>query len=74
MTRADWAWAGVLAAACVLETTALYGGRVDDTLSARTRSWCRTSSPAGRACFAVGWSVFAIWFLDHITEARERRP
>ncbi|MEV6738026.1 hypothetical protein AB0N14_14230 [Streptomyces sp. NPDC051104] len=67
MTRADVAWGGLLAAGCVLEAAAPRGGRCEDTLSARTRAWCRVSTPAGRACFAVAWGAFAVWFLDHIT-------
>lgn len=66
MTRADLAWGSLLAAGCALEAAALYGGRCEDTLSARTRAWCHVSTPAGRAAFLAGWAVFSVWWMDHV--------
>lgn len=66
MTAADWVWGGLLAAGAGFEVWALRNGRSGDTLSERTRSWFRVSSPVGRTVFAAAWTVFAAWFLVHI--------
>jgi hypothetical protein len=66
VSRADWAWGSLIAAGVALETAALRSGRCDDTLSARTRAWCRVSTPAGRIAFLAGWTVFSAWWMAHI--------
>jgi uncharacterized membrane protein YgdD (TMEM256/DUF423 family) len=68
VSRADVAWAGLIAAGCILEAAALYGGHIEDTLSARTRAWCRVSTPAGRIAFLAGWAAFSMWFGTHIAQ------
>lgn len=59
-------WGGLLAAGVAAEAHALLSRHHDCTLSAMTRTVCRTEHPVGRAAFVVGSAALAIWFQYHI--------
>ena len=69
--RGTVAWAALLSLAAVLEVHGIRHPGTGGTLSELTRATFRTSSPAGRAVFTVGWAGFAGWFLVHITRNTE---
>jgi hypothetical protein len=66
VTAGDAVWGGLILAGAAVETYALRSARQEDTLSAATRRWFRVHTKAGAVCFAVAWTGFGVWYLDHI--------
>jgi hypothetical protein len=62
----DAVWGGLILAGAAVETYALRSARQEDTLSAATRRWFRVHTKAGAVVFAVAWTGFGVWYLDHI--------
>jgi hypothetical protein len=62
----DAVWGGLILAGAAVETYALRSARQEDTLSAATRRWFRVHTKAGAIVFAVAWTGFGVWYLDHI--------
>ena len=66
MNAGDFVWGGLILAGAGFEVYALRNARQGDTLSESTRRWFRVHTKAGAVCFAVAWTGFGIWYLDHI--------
>lgn len=66
MNAGDAVWGGLILAGAAVETYALRTARQEATFSAATRRWFRVHTKAGAICFAVAWTGFGIWYLDHI--------
>jgi hypothetical protein len=62
----DAVWGGLILAGAGFETYALRTARQEHTFSASTRRWFRVHTKAGAVCFAVAWTGFGVWYLDHI--------
>lgn len=66
MSTGDVVWGGLLLAGAGFEVYALRTARQGDTLSESTRRWFRVHTRAGKVGFAVAWTGFGVWYLDHI--------
>ncbi|MFJ8146545.1 hypothetical protein ACIQ6R_15960 [Streptomyces sp. NPDC096048] len=66
MSTGDAVWGGLILAGAVFETWALRTARQEATFSAATRRWFRVNTKAGAIVFAVAWTGFGAWYLDHV--------
>jgi hypothetical protein len=67
--KSDLVWGSLAATVIAYEVYTLKSDKLDHTLTRTTRRTFKTTHPAGKAVFAIGWGWFATWFMRHILES-----
>ena len=69
MSYWTWMWIAWGAAFALIEGTALFNDKADDTLSEHIRLWFRTDTKIGRSIWVSMSGVLMAWFVVHIAVA-----